>query len=802
MEAIHYRLPSAYVEEIARLEERTEAFLKGNLSAGELKSQRVPFGIYEQRKGGTFMVRVRCPAGIVTPRQLLRVSRLAAAHGGGTVHLTTRQEIQIHDLALPAAVRVIGELAVAGLSTRGGGGNTVRNITASPDAGISRAEAFDVAPYAVELTSRLIEEEDSWRLPRKLKISFSGGDADDCWAGVADLGFLARLREGERGFKVFIGGGLGARPAPARGLYDFLADGEVYNVVRAARSLFARHGDRRNRHRARLRFLYQQLGEARFRAAFQEELQRVRAQGVPPLALREIENRPAGRPRRSGAAASFGGGSSGRDYERWRSRYVCPQKQEGLFAVLLPAPLGLLEAQQVERLASFLKPRGDNVVRITREQNLLLRNFLAEDLPALYRFLQGCLEVDRPPLLARMISCAGAATCQLGICNSRAAMEAIVARLQGCGAELDAVQEPAPIYMSGCPNSCGLHHLAALGLYGKAGRSGDRLYPAYVVVLGACTGAAGTVLAQRAGEVAARDVPAFVEEVIRDYLSVGAGYRSFADYTRVAAGRVRRILERYARFPAFRQDLAYYVDWGTEAPFSLQERGTGECSAGLLDLIELDVKAVEAALEELRSRPERAGHRAELLRALVFHASRMLIPARGEEARDGQEVFDAFIRHFIETGLVSRRFLDIVVPARRGILPELEELEKEVQELAERVLLLYRIMDDHLQFPEQEPQDGEAGGPFEGAAEVRGREGTPAADVFMDLRGVACPINFVKVKLRLATMARGESLEAWLDDGEPVRNVPRSAAEEGHAVLRTSRVGQHWSVVIRKEREE
>ena len=282
---IGYKIPSQLDEEIGQLEAMIAKFKKGEVSPIELKVHRVPFGVYEQREPDTYMVRIRCAAGIITPAQLENVALIASQYGVGDLHITSRQELQIHYVKLDDLITVIRKLKEIGLATRGGGGNTVRNIAAQEDAGIDPHEEFDVTPYALALTTRLIAENDSWNLPRKFKIAFSGSAEDKGYATIADVGFIARIRDGEKGFVVYAAGGLGGKPSASKLLLDFIDEGQVYPVAKALKNIFWKYGNRRNKHLARLRFLWNSLGAEEFRKRFEDELAKVRQEGFQPLEI-------------------------------------------------------------------------------------------------------------------------------------------------------------------------------------------------------------------------------------------------------------------------------------------------------------------------------------------------------------------------------------------------------------------------------------------------------------------------------------------------------------------------------------
>lgn len=316
-----YTIPEALHAEIDELEALIQRFRSGDLDPVTMKAKRVPFGVYEQRTPGTYMTRIRCTGGTITPSQFARVAELAAEYGSPFVHLTTRQDIQIHDVDLGRVPSLSRELAAIGLSSRGGGGNTVRNILASEDAGQNLSELFDVGPWVDALTDRVIREGDSWNLPRKFKISFAANDADSSLAGFNDLGFFPRLGpDGEPGFKVYVAGGLGGKPRTALPFEEFVPAVEVHLVVTAIKKFFDKNGNRKNKRAARLRFLRDKFGDEGLLAELREAVVQERASGWEPLVpkvarsawLRHLRGRLRPRPgSRRGRAVAFGRGLAG-----------------------------------------------------------------------------------------------------------------------------------------------------------------------------------------------------------------------------------------------------------------------------------------------------------------------------------------------------------------------------------------------------------------------------------------------------------------------------------------------------------
>jgi len=685
-----YKIPANLPAELDELDSYIASYRQGEIDAATLKVRRVPFGCYEQRQDGSYMVRIRTTGGALTPLQLRAIAEISARYGSDAIHITTRQEFQIHDVALENVLPVMRELLLAGLAARGGGGNTVRNILVSPDAGVGIDEVFDPSPYAFALTSRLIAEPDSWLLPRKFKIAFSNSPADSSYAEFNDLGFVAQIQKEQEGFRVYVAGGLGAKPAVGHLLHEFIPASEVYLVTRAVKRLFDMHGNRKNRHSARLRFLWNTLGEQRFRELYDEELQLVRSENPAPLTIEEV-------PQSSTLPPFAPEQDYSEEFYRWKDRYVENQTQSKMVSVRIPVFLGNLMNDHAIQLAKFLAPFGDHVVRASFGQNLRLRNIPKNYLANVFHLAR---EISGPSSGPRIVSdsiaCTGADTCRLGICLSKGALTAAAERLKGSNLDLDRIAD-FRLNLSGCPNTCGQHMIADLGFYGNVGRNGQNMFPAYMVVAGAEIGGGKARLARQIDHVSARDLPEFVHEVLKLWIVKKDHHTSFAAYVDGdGAQELRSIAGRFRQIPAFSEDQSYYFDWGAKESFSLVGKGAGECSAGLFDLIEVDLNGARQMREELRSGD---CQRKNLLYAISLRSARALLITRGIGAPTDAAVFECFARHFIQAGLIDRRFESVIERAKHKDAEGLNQLEEEVFALLQAVEALYRSMDNSLRFP-------------------------------------------------------------------------------------------------------
>jgi sulfite reductase (ferredoxin) len=685
-----YKIPDNLSAELDELDSYIARYQWGEIDAATLKVRRVPFGCYEQREDGTFMVRIRTTGGALTPLQLRAIAEISARYGSDAIHITTRQEFQIHHVALENVLQVMRELLQAGLASRGGGGNTVRNVLISPDAGVGIDEIFDPSPYAFALTTRLIAESDSWLLPRKFKIAFSNSAADTSYAEFNDLGFVTQIRDGQKGFSVYVAGGLGTKPEVGHLLHEFIPAEDVYVVASAVKQLFDKHGNRKNRHAARMRFLWKTLGEARFVELYQEQLQIVRGENPEALQIQEVPQFslfPPFAPEKDTTP----------EFYQWKDRYVENQKQSELVSVRVPVFLGNLKNQYAIRLAEFLAPFGDFVLRASFGQNLRLRNIPKNYLPNVFHLVRDLTELaSGPRFIGNSIACTGADTCKLGICLSKGALTAVVDRLKNSTLDLDHIAD-FRLNLSGCPNTCGQHMLADLGFYGNVGRNGQHMFPAYMIVAGAEIGNGRARLAKPIDRVSARDLPEFVQDVLKLWIAKKNDYPSFAAFVdENGTKEIQEIAGRYRQIPAFSKDNNYYQDWGAAESFSLVGRGLGECSAGLFDLIEVDLNAARKFREELRSGDPQSE---EAIYGITLRSARALLITRGIEAPTDAAVFDNFAKHFIQAGLIDSRFESVIQSAHQKNVEHLNLLEEEVFALLNAVEALYRSMDNSLRFP-------------------------------------------------------------------------------------------------------
>jgi sulfite reductase (ferredoxin) len=784
---LHYEIPVSLEADIRRFEEDLAAFRAGRLHETAFTAKRVKMGVYLERNYTTYMFRIRCAGGILSPAQLAAAGELARKYGEARVHVTTRAEIQLHGVREEQLVNVLRLLREAGLSSLGGGGNTIRNIVANPDSGICPHEIFDVHPAAVALTSRMCAEPDSWDMPRKIKTGFSSRPDDAAFILVQDIGFIANLNAaGERGYQLYAGGGLGAKPKLAILLQEFLPEEKVYQAMRAMKNIFHAQGNRKNKHRSRIKFLiHEDIGEAAFRKLYEEEFAKVLAQCHPGLNIEPIDN--AANVRREFSLAPLT--EPVPSFALWRERHGTAQKQAGLCAVRLPLLLGDLSPDDCLRLAEFLQPFGENTLRCGTDQNLYLRNIPEQFLPNLHSVIAACKTLSgKPVLYGNLVPCTGAQTCQVGINRPRPAAEALFRAF-------DQADFPLPndvqIRISGCPNSCANHWLGDLAFHGKVRHVQGRPVPTYNVLGNGGLSQGQLRLAEAVGWVHSFDLPHLTVEVLRNY--AGSHAVSFSAWWQDGGKEAVATLcrEKYNQIPSFEEDKNYYFDHGAEQLFSVKDIGRAECSAGMYDMIDVDDKEIKRLLREVES-----GNAANaVVQGIVFHAARMLLVTRGEEAKSEQETYQLFAKHFLDTGLISAEYRLLLDLASTGNTDVLLRHVEQVAALGRAMTELYQKMDSTMRFP-SENLTTESPKVTELASTALEIGKKP--DCFKDLSGVKCPLNFARTKVMLSCMNSGETLEIILDDGEPIENVPGSVQLEGHRILRQEKRGAQWSVLIEK----
>ncbi len=578
-------------------------FERGEIGAEAWRQFRLLHGTYGQRQAESHMQRVKIPQGVLSATQLEALADVAEAHSRGFAHVTTRQNVQLHFVTARGAEVAMRRMAEAGITTREACGNSVRNVTACPRAGVAPDEVFDPTPYAEAFTRHFLRHPLSSSLPRKFKVAFEGCPEDHAAAAIHDLGFVARrLPDGRRGFLVRAGGGTATVPVSAQVLVELLPAGELLGLSEAVVRVFHRLGDRVHRHANRMKFLVKKLGFEGFRAEVDAERERVRAEGAPQLPF-DPERPPeelapegprAPGPDRDAIAARVraqlprGPGvvpvvapdlaPTPDAFAAFVRTNVRPQRQPGYVTVEVVLPLGDVTAAQLRAVGDLARAHGDGSVRLTREQDLVLRWVPRGDVPALHAGLAAAgLGLAGAGTAARVTSCPGAESCKLAVTQSRGLGRLLEAHLRE-HPEVVAAAPGLDLKVSGCPNGCGQHHLAAIGFQGSARKVGTHAVPQYFVLLGGGLGPDGARFGRLAAKIPARRIPAAIERLVALYRAERIdGEDAPAFFRRVDPAHARAALSDLAEIAHGTLTPEDQVDLGESAAFR-PETGEGECA--------------------------------------------------------------------------------------------------------------------------------------------------------------------------------------------------------------------------------
>ncbi len=561
-----------------------ERFLGNDVAEDEFIKFRLRQGVYGQRQADVQMIRVKLPFGGVTPEQMEAFADVVEEYAPlDKGHITTRQNIQIHHVPLRDAAQAIRELGDAGLSSREGCGNTVRNVTGDPWAGICEGEPFDPTPYAGAYVRYFVRHEVCQLMPRKVKTAFTATDEDRAITGIHDIGFIPRVREGVRGFELRVGGGTSIMPRVAPTIYDFVRadDGEYLKVTEAVLRIFDRQDWLRvNRARARIKVLIDKIGPEEFRRQVDEELEgdwvALRDYSLDGRLFEHDEEANAPGP----ALAPGSPNGDNREFNRFLASNVRPQRQEGFSSVEVKVTRGDLTPYQFRALADLMREFSGGYARTTVHQNLVLRWVRDESVYDLWRGLSelGLGEAGAHEI-TDVVSCPGTDSCKLGITSSMGLNRAVQERLEQMEIE-DPLIKRVHIKMSGCPNGCSQHHIADIGFYGASIKVGDKTIPAYVAHVGGRYEGGEVAMGQRLKvRLAAKRVPDAIERWLRMYHDQREDGEEFRDFAgRIGGAELEGAVKDLAMPVEFSlENLQLFVDWNREEPFKVI-RGEGECA--------------------------------------------------------------------------------------------------------------------------------------------------------------------------------------------------------------------------------
>jgi len=583
--------PQASREEIEEFWKLVEQYFLGELTPDEFKARRLHMGTYGIRNTKDIhMMRIKIPQGQLNAKQLECLADLAERYSKGIGHLTTRQDMQLYWIPTKEVPYAMAQAASVGLTTREACGNSIRNVTACPLAGISPIECFDVTPHANAVTRHFLRNPVSQKLPRKFKIAFEGCSVDHSRTAIHDIGAIAAVEQqgGKRtlGFRLYVGGGLGSAPMQAIQLESFTPTTELLRTCEAIVRVHDRLGDRKNKAAARIKFVVKRLGHEAFRQEVFAERGRLPRYSYPEMHTTETDEQPTEVARdipQTPQVSAEGGSASGGNglFKRWMFTNVMGQKQPGYSVVTIRLQLGDISSSQMRALAQIIRRYCGEYLRVSIEQNLALRWVRNEHLAALFSELEplGLAEPEANHLYD-VTSCPGAETCQLGISASRGLSRALEARFKEVGLSGSDI-ENIHIKVSGCPNSCGQHHVADIGFFGGGRKVNGRLAPHFQLLLGGLTEEGKAQFGQPLLKLPARRIPDAVVRMLelyrKDRQSQAESFHAFV--ARVGLEYWKQVLTPFETLPPYDESPEAYRDWGAEADFSLGGMGPGECAA-------------------------------------------------------------------------------------------------------------------------------------------------------------------------------------------------------------------------------
>ncbi|GAB3907242.1 HEPN domain-containing protein [Mucilaginibacter boryungensis] len=645
MQSFRTELENPVVEkDIIDLEKKIRAFREGNIHEEKFRSLRLARGIYGQRQPGVQMVRIKLPFGKVTFKQLLRIADIADEYGSGNLHLTTRQDIQIHYVSLDRTPELWSKLAQDDITLREACGNTVRNVTASPNAGIDPLEPFDVSPYAHATFEYLLRNPICQEMGRKFKISFSSSDKDTALSYIHDLGFIPKLKGEERGFKVLLGGGLGAQPAIASVVHEFLPEDEMIPFIEAVIRVFDRYGERNNRNKARMKFLVAKIGleELLKLVALEKTATKVKTYPIDRTAI----STPA-----IPQNTDYPTFAPSLAYEQWLATNVFEQKQSGFYGVYVKVLVGDIKTPEARKLVEALRPWVADEIRITANQGLLLKYIRKEALPAVYAALASVNLADPGfDSLADVTTCPGTDTCNLGISNSmtfaRVLEEVVYTEYEEFVNNRD-----IKIKISGCMNSCGQHGLAHIGFHGSSLKAGTRVLPSMQVLLGGGTVGNGIGrAADKVIKVPAKRAANVLRWVLNDFKANSIEDETFHDYyDRNGKDYFYQLLKPLADLTNLTDEE--FVDWGHEETFKTAI-GVGECASVIIDLVATLLYESDEKLEwaNLAYDEKRWADSIYHAYAVMISGAKALLLDRGVNSSTQTGVIKAFDEQYVATG--------------------------------------------------------------------------------------------------------------------------------------------------------
>lgn len=664
MQSFRTEIENPVVEkDIFELERKIREFAEGKLDEEKFRSLRLARGVYGQRQQGVQMIRIKLPYGKVTSKQLHRISDVSDEYSTGRLHITTRQDIQIHYVDLNRTPELWAQLEKDDITLREACGNAVRNITASETAGVDVDEPFDVSPYAQALFEYFLRNPISQEMGRKFKVSFSASDADTGLSYMHDIGFIAKIENGVRGFKVMLGGGLGSQPRHADTLFEFLTSDKIIPMMDGVVRVFDRYGERKSRAKARMKFLLKDVGLDGFKELLEAEQKAVPyktvvidADAYPKVEIAEVTIPQVEI-------------KSQEAFESWKSTNLISQKQEGFVAIGIKVLLGDFYTDKARLLANLVEKYAAGEIRLSLRQNILIPYVKEELVPFFYSELEklGFVEAGYNKALD-ITTCPGTDTCNLGIASSTGIAEelerVIKAEYPNYISNPDVV-----IKISGCMNACGQHNMANIGFQGMSVRTKDKLVaPALQVLLGGGNDGNGKGrFADKVVKVPSKRGPEALRLILNDFDANGKG-ASFADYY---AEKGEHYFYDFLKPLTNVDNLTQndFIDWGNEKRYE-KAIGIGECAGVVIDLIATLLLESDEKIQNADETLKEGKWAASIYYSYtsMVNSAKALLTAEKTKTNTHNSIIKDFDEKFIASGRIplSKGFEDLVLQLNKN----------------------------------------------------------------------------------------------------------------------------------------
>ncbi len=775
VEPIHF----AREDDIREYEAGLKAFMAGRMPEEQFTPFRLQMGVYGQRQDNVQMVRIKLPGGRLTPAQLDVIANVVDRYAGelGTpklAHVTTRQDIQMHFTRLEDTPAMLRALAAAGIITREACGNTVRNVTSCLLSGICPAEHANVNVHARRFAEFYLRHPLTQQFPRKFKVTFSGCATDCGLSAMHDIGFIAKTKDGKHGFEVWAAGGLSAHPVSAIRLEDFIEEKELLLVGEALMRIHFKYSDRKHRARARMKYVLMKLGSEGFIDLYRKERAVVeKTHGADPEYVNANWREPSG-------SFPFHGDP-------------VVNQHDGNKGILLNFFRGDLTPAQCHAVAEAARAGGSDDIRTTPEQGMVVTGVAPEQMDAVIAILNAAdIAIEHARSISDVLACPGVESCRLAITNSyglAATMKPELSRLATNHPELAGLQ----VKISGCQHACGQHHIADLGFHGLAKKIEGKAVPHYQLHVGG-SGRAGRAFGFATNPVPAKHAPEAGIAVLRTYQEKRTAGESMHDWaTRVGKDGINAILAPFSAGEGEVEGLMY--DWNENQPFSTKDNKPGECAAAVVGMTaalvaeaQYELRIGNAHLDAMFQAEAMEGYKRS-----AISTARAFLVAYGEKPEGDVEVFGLLASLAAADKAVSAS-LTRVTSALMGV--NIADPAPGITALRDGAGAFTDLAADRFA---PVPHDASAVRSTPNTSAARQQSVANGTVTFLDLTGVACPMNFVKTKLKLETLPAGAHLSVILDDGEPIINVPRSLEEQGQQVLGQERIpGGQWKILVEK----